>query len=181
MATAKKSAAAAGEGMVEQDEFAHVSPGQFVFGKQIRSPEDENGEAFLSLRGSVRIMGVIEPVAGAPQDDKYLCLAGERRVRAALAEGLATIPVRIIRNVETRDKVLALQLTENLQRAALDPIDEGAAYLEFLQVRHGELTVGEVLNHLITYQRDAKRVKTEIAATVAAIVDISGKSIRSVQ
>ena len=181
MATAKKSAAAAGEGMVEQDEFARVSPGRIVFGKQIRSPEDQNGEPFLGLRGSVRAMGVVEPVEVAPQDDKYLCLAGERRVRAALAEGLATIPVRIIRNVETRDAVIALQLTENLQRAALDAIDEGAAYLEFFQVRHGELTVGEVLSHFITYGRSPENLEKGISDTVSEIVNISGKSSRSVQ
>ena len=135
----------------------------------------------MGLVESVRIMGVIEPPVVAPQGELYRCLAGERRIRAALAAGLATIPVRIIRNVEARDAVLALQLTENNQRADLDALDQGAAYLEFFRVRHGELTVEEVLNHLITYERDPKRVKTEIAETVSAIVKILGKSSRSLQ
>ena len=93
-----------------------------MFGKQIRSPEDENGEEFLSLVESVRVLGVIEPPVVAPQGDLYRCLAGERRVRAALAAGLVTIPVRIVRIVEARDAVSALQLTENGQRADRDAL-----------------------------------------------------------
>ena len=184
----KKSATAAGEGTVVE-EFGYLAIDQIVFTEQIRSPEDEAGEEFLGLVESVRDQGVIEPVVVAPQIEpvvvapqiqKYDCLAGERRIRAARAAGLTTVPVRIIRGLGARERI-AVQVTENLHRKDLDALDQGAAFMKFFRVCHGEVTVGEVLNHFITYERDAKRLETEVAETVSAIVKISGKTSRSAQ
>jgi hypothetical protein len=47
--------------------------------------------------------------------------------------GLATIPARVIDAVTAKDEILALQPTENLQRAELDPIDTAAAMVGFFR------------------------------------------------
>ncbi|MCX5805480.1 MAG: ParB N-terminal domain-containing protein [Proteobacteria bacterium] len=53
------------------------------------------------------------------KDDKYLLLCGERRYLAAQKLGMETIPVRIFNTVTQKDEILAIQLTENLQREGL--------------------------------------------------------------
>ena len=48
-------------------------------------------------------------------------------------------------------------------------------------MRHGELTVGEVLTKLIAYERSPEKLEKGLSDTVSEIVNISGKSQRSVQ
>ncbi len=52
-----------------------------------------------------------------PRDGNYLLIEGERHFQACQKLELPTIPARVIDVVSGRDEVLALQLTENLQRA----------------------------------------------------------------
>jgi hypothetical protein len=81
------------------------------------------------------------------------------------------------------DIPLALQLTENLQRAELDPIDTAQAMVGYFQIRHAEegLDVDGIISTIINLERGPERVKKEVAVTVTAIQKISGKSLRSVQ
>lgn len=53
-------------------------------------------------------------------------IAGERRYRASQLAGMATIPVLITRMSD--DKVLELQIVENLQRDDLHPMEEAEGY-----------------------------------------------------
>jgi hypothetical protein len=63
----------------------------------------------------------------------------------------------------------------------LNPIDTAQALLEFYQSRHGDVTVHDVVNCCILFERDRERLDGAIAETVSAIGTITGKSIRSVQ
>lgn len=61
---------------------------------------------------SVRAQGIVTPVAVRPdpsQEGRYLLIAGERRVRAARAVGLTSIPaiVRLVDEVQARAIALA--------------------------------------------------------------------------
>ena len=60
----------------------------------------------------------------------YELIAGERRWRAAQRAGLATVPV-IIREVDDR-VALELAIIENVQRADLNPIEEGMGYQQLI-------------------------------------------------
>jgi len=152
-------------------------------GEQVRSRIDQEGEAFLALVESIREKGVLESVIVTPRDGKYLLIAGERRLLACQELGLATIPARVIDVVSGRDEVLALQLTENLQRADLDPIDTAQAVVEYIKARHGDeaFDTDGIINTMILVERDPERVKKEIVDTVSTIMNKSGKSLRSVQ
>ncbi|WP_163591326.1 ParB/RepB/Spo0J family partition protein, partial [Klebsiella pneumoniae] len=57
-------------------------------------------------------------------------IAGERRWRAAQRAGLTTVPV-IIREVDDR-VALELAIIENVQRADLNPIEEGMGYQQLI-------------------------------------------------
>ncbi len=115
--------------------IARIIPNSF----QPRKHFDE--EHLASLTASVRELGVLQPVLVRPaQDERYELIAGERRWRAAKRAGLQTIPA-LVREV-TDDASLEQALVENLHRADLNPLEEGAAYQQLIEDFH--LTHDEV-------------------------------------
>ncbi len=87
---------------------------------------DFNDEDQQKLIASVKKSGIIQPIIVRKADNGYEIIAGERRWRAAQAAGLREVPV-ILRSAEDRD-VAELSLIENIQREALNPIEEADAY-----------------------------------------------------
>lgn len=98
--------------------------------KQPRQVFDE--DALAELAHSVREFGVLQPVVvRADETGGYELVMGERRLRAAVAAGLDTIPA-IIRTTAD-DAMLRDALLENIHRAQLNPLEEAAAYQQLLQ------------------------------------------------
>ena len=87
---------------------------------------DFNDETQKELIASVKKSGIIQPIVVRKAVKGYEIIAGERRWRAAQAAGLKEVPV-IIRVADDRE-VAELSLIENLQREALNPIEEADAY-----------------------------------------------------
>lgn len=89
--------------------------------------------AHEELTASVKEMGILEPVIAYkdPDAEGYILIAGERRLRAAKAAGLATIPA----TVRSREDALEIAIVENLQRENLSAIDEAAALAHLKEVR----------------------------------------------
>ncbi|WP_136517630.1 ParB/RepB/Spo0J family partition protein [Cellulomonas telluris] len=96
--------------------------------RQPRSVFDE--DALAELVGSIREIGVLQPVVVRPVDEGYELIMGERRWRATQEAGLTTIPA-IVRETEDGD-LLRDALLENLHRAELNPLEEAAAYQQLL-------------------------------------------------
>jgi ParB family chromosome partitioning protein len=85
-------------------------------------PRRHFDEADLAtLAASIREHGVLQPILVTETLDGYQLVAGERRVRAALAAGLERIPA-VVRELDARSQ-LEFALVENLQREDLDPIE----------------------------------------------------------
>jgi ParB family chromosome partitioning protein len=85
------------------------------------------------LVDSIKEIGVLQPIVVRPDKDepgRYELIMGERRWRATQAAGLDAIPA-IIRETEDGD-MLRDALLENLHRAALNPLEEAAAYRQLL-------------------------------------------------
>lgn len=78
------------------------------------------------LVASVRKNGIIQPIVVRKSENGYEIIAGERRWRAAQAAGLKDVPI-IIRTADDRE-VAELSLIENIQREALNPVEEADAY-----------------------------------------------------
>lgn len=97
--------------------------------RQPRRAFDE--EALAELSYSIREFGVLQPVVVRADGDGYELVMGERRLRAAAAAGLDRIPA-IIRATED-DAMLRDALLENIHRAALNPLEEAAAYQQLLE------------------------------------------------
>ena len=69
-------------------------------------------------------------------------------------------PARVIDAVTAKDEILALQLTENLQRADLDPIDTAQAVVGYVQARHAEegFDTDGIINTMMNLEREPDRV-----------------------
>ena len=89
--------------------------------RQPRTVFDE--DALEELVGSIREIGVLQPIVVRDAGDGYELIMGERRWRATQAAGLATIPA-IIRDTEDAD-LLRDALLENLHRVAAQPARGG--------------------------------------------------------
>src|SRR5215217_5208340 len=92
-----------------------------------RQPRREFDEgALVSLAGSLRERGVLQPVLVRPvAGGTYELIAGERRWRAARLAGLETVPAL----VRPQDDAASLELAliENMAREDLNPVEEARA------------------------------------------------------
>lgn len=97
--------------------------------RQPRTVFDES--ALNELIASIKLFGILQPpVVRKVGENKYELIMGERRFRAAKAAGLKSIPV-IIRQTPDNE-LLREALIENIHRSDLNPLEEGAAYLQLL-------------------------------------------------
>jgi ParB family chromosome partitioning protein len=92
---------------------------------QPRTHFDE--QALDELAASIREHGLIQPlIVTEHPEGGYELIAGERRWRAARRAGLAQAPALV--KDATPQQLLELALVENIQRADLNPLEEGQAY-----------------------------------------------------
>ncbi len=89
-----------------------------------------NADELASLTASVAEHGIIQPILVTEIVDGYQLVAGERRLRAAIAAGLERVPA-VVRQLAGRDQ-LELALVENLQRSDLDPVEAALAYRQLI-------------------------------------------------
>lgn len=88
--------------------------------------------AMAELQSSIVELGVLVPIIVRRLDgDRYELIAGERRWRAAVAGGLATIPA-LVRNADDRES-LEVAIIENLQRENLDPLEEAMGFAHLME------------------------------------------------
>ena len=119
------------DGLVAGAYFAELPVGSITpNAKQPRHVFEE--EPLAELVHSIKEIGLLQPIVVRPLgDDRFELIMGERRWRATQLAGLDTIPA-IVRETED-ESMLVDALLENLHRAALNPLEEAAAYDQLLQ------------------------------------------------
>ncbi|WP_240702430.1 ParB/RepB/Spo0J family partition protein [Trinickia terrae] len=91
---------------------------------QVRTQFDE--ASLLELAADIRAQGMLQPVLLCPlAEGRYLCIAGERRIRAARIAGLTAVPALV--GEVTEEHAEDMQLAENIQREDLSLTDEANA------------------------------------------------------
>ncbi len=99
-----------------------------------------DAEELSRLSDSVRTHGVLQPLVVRQVDGRFQLVAGERRLRAAQAAGLTSVPVRV---VDFNDQqTLEAALVENIHRTDLNPIEKAQGFKEYLdrfQMNHEQL------------------------------------------
>lgn len=88
--------------------------------------------SLAELQASIVELGVLVPVIVRRLDGaRFELIAGERRWRAAVAAGLATIPA-LVRAADERES-LEIAIIENLQRDNLDPLEEAMGFAHLME------------------------------------------------
>lgn len=96
---------------------------------QPRHTFDDAGIAELAT--SIRELGILQPLLVRDLGGgTYELIAGERRLRAAHAAGLETVPAIAVETDERGS--LERAIVENIHRADLNPIEEAAAYRQLI-------------------------------------------------
>lgn len=101
-------------------------------------------DAYITeLANSIKENGILQPLLVRPllEKDQFELIAGECRLRAATKIGLESVPVIVC---EVNDvTAMAFGLIENIQRQALNPIEEAEALgrlIDELELSHQELS-----------------------------------------
>jgi ParB family chromosome partitioning protein len=124
-------------GQQNEVDIASISPNP-------RQPRTHFDPASLDeLIASIKEIGILQPpVVRQVRPGAYELIMGERRLRAAKAAGLKTIPV-IIRQTPDNE-LLREALIENIHRSQLNALEEAAAYSQLLtdfNCTHDELAI----------------------------------------
>ena len=123
------------ETKVHKPVYQNINPNDIVISdtKQQKSRRKRMNKSSLEeLTGSIREHGVIEPLVVKPRtgsSKKFDLIAGERRLRAAIAAKSATVPC-MVRAEASDEAILDIQTHENLHREQLHPLDEANGYRE---------------------------------------------------
>ncbi len=108
-----------------------------------------SSDELSDLASSISIQGILQPLlvkedVEAGNGDRYVLIAGERRLRAARQAGLDSVPC-VVRQATGRE-MLEWALIENIQREDLNPIEQGEAYRQYID--RFELTQAEAAEKL---------------------------------
>ncbi len=91
---------------------------------QPRKEFDE--EKIKELSESIKTYGILQPLTVRESSEGFTLVAGERRLRAAKLAGLQKVPV-VVNNLSDNEKILEIQLVENLQRVDLNSYEKAIA------------------------------------------------------
>lgn len=92
--------------------------------------KDFDSQSLVELSDSIKTHGLLQPILVKPQDDVYIIVAGERRLRAAQLLQLEQIPC-IVQDCSEQE-MAERALVENIQRSDLSPVEEGLAYARLM-------------------------------------------------
>lgn len=120
-------------------------------------------DALQELASSIEEVGLLQPITVINKDDRYLLVAGERRYRAHEILGRDTIAACI-----TDGKPEIIALIENVQREALDPLEEADAYRQLIdQYGYNQSELGKLVGKKQNTVSEALSLSRLSDATVA--------------
>lgn len=91
-----------------------------------------NEEALKELAGSIKELGVIQPITVRKlEGNKFQLVSGERRFRASRLIGATSIPAYV--RIANDQEMLEMALVENIQRKDLDPIEVALSYRQLIE------------------------------------------------
>ncbi|HRE68674.1 MAG TPA: ParB/RepB/Spo0J family partition protein [Cyclobacteriaceae bacterium] len=101
--------------------------------EMFRPKSDLTEDALKDLADSIKQFGVIQPIVVRPsrKNEFFILICGERRYRASQLAGKKTIPA-MIRDV-SEEVALVMQITENMQREDVHPLNEAKGFKMILE------------------------------------------------
>jgi ParB family transcriptional regulator, chromosome partitioning protein len=112
--------------IIEQIEMKMISPSSFA----VRDKFQKYCEDDESLVSSIREHGLIQPILIRPLSNGFEIVAGHRRYQACKSLRWRFIPCKI-REMSNK-QAFEIQLSENIQRKSMDPIEEAEAFRRYV-------------------------------------------------
>jgi ParB family chromosome partitioning protein len=101
-------------------------------------------DRLLELSNSIKEHGLLQPIVVINHEDRYILIAGERRLRASKLAKFDTIKA-IVADIELDElRLRELALIENIQRENLNAVELANSYKELIEVH--EITHDELSN-----------------------------------
>jgi len=135
----------------EVEEAYKQSSGSSEFVKEIKLEEiivnpfqprkQFDPESIAELSESIKRHGLLQPVVVIRSNDKFMLIAGERRLRATRLAGIESIKA-IVADID-KERIRELALIENIQRENLNPIELAISLKELIEehnLTHEELS-----------------------------------------
>jgi ParB family transcriptional regulator, chromosome partitioning protein len=127
------------------------------------------------LKNSIKLHGLLQPMIVEPiEGGRYRIIAGERRFRALSDLKAEFVQVRILEKL-TEEKRIQIQITENLMREDITPLERSKAVYKLFQQTLTQDLDG-ILKTLLLYHRDMKRLNEHTVLTVRTVLDSIGKN-----
>jgi ParB family transcriptional regulator, chromosome partitioning protein len=112
--------------IVEQIEMKMIRPSQFA----VRDKFQKIGSEMEALAASIKEHGLLQPILTRPLEHGFEIVAGHRRFQACRSLRWRFISCKIR---EMSDKqAYEIQLTENIQRKSMDPVEEAEAFRRYV-------------------------------------------------
>lgn len=127
-------------------------------------------EQLAELSDSIKERGIIQPIVvrQLADDKNFEIIAGERRWRAAQRAGLHEVPIAVVDATDLQS--LEFAIIENVQRADLNPIEEGAGYVALMdQCNHTQDEVAKIVGKSRPYVANFIRL-TKLSEPVKNLV-----------
>jgi len=124
-------------GEIRVNELVQLEIEKIKVEEQIREEFDES--KINNLADSIKDKGILQPLIVRQEAEKYILVAGERRLKASKIVGLNKVPC-IIMDIKKEDVPL-LQLFENIQRENLSELELNKV---FQGMREKGLTIEEI-------------------------------------
>jgi len=113
------------DSLVEPIELRMIRPSKFP----VRYP-DPNSTDMTNLKSSIKEHGLLQPIVIRPLEHGFEIVAGHRRFAACKSLRWRFMPCKIREFSDMQ--AYEIQLTENLQRKTMDPIEEAEAYQKYV-------------------------------------------------
>jgi ParB family chromosome partitioning protein len=112
--------------IVEQIEMKMIRPSEFA----VRDQFMKDGVQDETLINSIREHGLLQPILVRPLSHGFEIVAGHRRFHTCRSLRWRFIPCKI--REMTDKQAFEIQLTENIQRKSMDPIEEAEAFRRYV-------------------------------------------------
>lgn len=112
--------------IVEQIEMKMIRPSEFA----VRDQFLKDGSQDETLLNSIKEHGLLQPILVRPLNNGFEIVAGHRRFQTCRSLRWRFVPCKI--REMTDKQAFEIQLTENIQRKSMDPIEEAEAFRRYV-------------------------------------------------
>lgn len=112
--------------IVEQIEMKMIRPSEFA----VRDQFLKDGSQDETLMNSIKEHGLLQPILVRPLSHGFEIVAGHRRFKTCRSLRWRFVPCKI--REMTDKQAFEIQLTENIQRKSMDPVEEAEAFRRYV-------------------------------------------------